>query len=54
MIRSENAVDSFPVVTISDLERLDEFDYRIRCVDRLVEIVLDLENYMGVGRLFIP
>jgi len=54
MIRSENAADSFPVVTISDLERLDEFDYRLRCVERLVEIVLDIENYMGVGRLFIP
>lgn len=54
MIRSENAADSFPVVTISDLERLDEFDYRQRCVDNLVEIVLDIENYMGVGRLFIP
>jgi hypothetical protein len=35
-------------------DRLDEFSYREQCVDRLIEIVLDMENYMGVGRLFIP
>jgi len=33
---------------------IDERDYRNRCVDRLLEILLDIENYMGVGRLFIP
>ncbi|RUT10282.1 hypothetical protein DSM106972_007770 [Dulcicalothrix desertica PCC 7102] len=54
VMREENTEDSFPVVTISDLTRLDEFDYRERCVDRLIEIALDIENYMGVGRLFIP
>ncbi|XHR80554.1 MAG: hypothetical protein ACFKPT_20085 [Gloeotrichia echinulata GP01] len=41
-------------MTIGDLERLDEFDYRERCLERLIEIILDIENYMGVGRLFIP
>nr|WP_283763514.1 hypothetical protein [Roseofilum halophilum] len=45
---------SLPVVTIGDLERLDEFFYREQCIDRLLEIVLDIENYRGVGRLFIP
>ncbi len=54
VMREENTPASFPVVTIGDLDRLDEFDYRERCVDRLIEIVLDIENYMGVGRLFIP
>ncbi len=54
VIRAENRSNSFPVVTIGSLERLDEFDYRERCVERLIEIVLDIENYMGVGRLFIP
>ncbi|MEQ8997227.1 MAG: ACP S-malonyltransferase [Coleofasciculus sp. B1-GNL1-01] len=54
VIREENRSNSFPVVTIGSLERLDEFDYRERCVERLIEIVLDIENYMGVGRLFIP
>jgi predicted nuclease of predicted toxin-antitoxin system len=54
IIRQENTSNSFPVVTIGSLERLDEFDYRERCVESLIEIVLDIENYMGVGRLFIP
>lgn len=54
VMREENTADSFPVLTITDLDRLDEFDYRERCVERLVEIVLDIDNYMGAGRLFIP
>lgn len=54
VMREENTTDSFPVVTIGDLKRLDELDYREQCVDRLIEIVLDIENYIGVGRLFIP
>lgn len=54
VLREENTTDSFPVITIGDLARLDEFDYRERCVERLIEIVLDIENYMGTGRLFIP
>ncbi|NES81430.1 MAG: ACP S-malonyltransferase [Moorea sp. SIO2B7] len=54
VIRQENTTQSFPVVTIGNLERLDEFDYRERCVERLIEIILDIEQYMGAGRLFIP
>jgi hypothetical protein len=54
VMREESTADSFPVLTIADIDRLDEFDYRERCVERLVEIVLDVDNYMGVGRLFIP
>ena len=54
VMREENTADSFPVLTIADIDRFDEFDYRERCVERLVEIVLDVDNYMGAGRLFIP
>ena len=54
VMREENTSTSFPIVTIADLSRRDESEYRERCADRLVEIVLELENYMGVGRLFIP
>jgi len=54
VMREENTADSFPVLTIAYLDRLDEFDYRERCVERLVEIVLDVDSYMGAGRLFIP
>ncbi|NJL88657.1 MAG: DUF5615 family PIN-like protein [Coleofasciculaceae cyanobacterium SM2_1_6] len=54
IMREYNNATSFPIVTIGDLDRLDESEYRERCVDRLIEIVLELDNYMGVGRLFIP
>lgn len=54
VMREENTSASFPILTIGDLARMDESEYRERCIDRLVEIVLDLENYMGAGRLFIP
>ena len=46
---------SLPVVTISNGDRLlNEPNYRERCATRLVEIVLDLDAYRGVSRLFIP
>jgi predicted nuclease of predicted toxin-antitoxin system len=54
VIREENTGTSLPVVTIGNKERLDEKRYREQCASRLVEILFDLENYMGVGRLYIP
>lgn len=54
-LREENRPISLPVVTIGDVERIrNEREYRERCVARLVEILLDLETYLGTGRLFIP
>jgi deoxyhypusine synthase len=50
----ENTATSFPVITIGNLDRIDEYDYREQCVDRIVEIIIDIDNYLGVGRLFIP
>ncbi|BAZ05875.1 hypothetical protein NIES3974_25310 [Calothrix sp. NIES-3974] len=32
LIREENTENSFPVVTIGSLDRLDEADYRERCI----------------------
>ncbi|KPQ38629.1 MAG: hypothetical protein HLUCCO16_12005 [Phormidium sp. OSCR] len=55
VLREENKVDSFPVITIGDTDRfLADRVYRNGCVDRILEIVLDIETWMGVGRLFIP
>lgn len=54
VMREENQPTSFPIITIADPERVNEFDYRERCVERLVEIVIDIQDYMGAGRLFIP
>jgi hypothetical protein len=54
VIREDNTLRSFPVVTIGNKERLDEKIYRERCASRLIEILFDIENYMGVGRVYIP
>lgn len=53
-IREENTVSSLPVITVASVARLDERSYREQFASRLVEIVLDLNNYLGTGRLFIP
>jgi hypothetical protein len=44
----------FPIVTIGNKERLDEQNYRERCASRLVEILFDIDNHMGIGRVYIP
>jgi hypothetical protein len=55
VLREENRVDSLPVITIGDPDRfLEDRWYRNRCVDRILEILVDIENFMGVGRLFVP
>jgi hypothetical protein len=41
-------------LTIGNADRMLEKAYRERCAIRLVEIGLDLENYLGTGRVFIP
>ncbi len=53
-IWDENQPTSLPVVTIGILDRLEERAYREQCAERLVEIVLNIENYLGVGRIYIP
>jgi predicted nuclease of predicted toxin-antitoxin system len=55
VMREENTPTSLPVVTIGNIDRLmAEPDYRERCVDRLVDIVVDIEDYQGARRIFIP
>jgi hypothetical protein len=53
-IREENTPDALPVLTISNVNRLWDRSYRDDCATRLVEMVIDLPRYRGVGRLFIP
>lgn len=53
-IRNENTPNSLPVVTIGMTDKLEERDYREQCAEGLVEIVLNIENYLGVGRIYIP
>ena len=53
-IRDENMSDSLPVITISIVDRLEERAYREQCAEKLVEIILGIENYLGIGRIYIP
>lgn len=55
VLREENTPTSLPVVTIGNADRvLNDPDYRDLCVNRLLEIVLYTENYIGTRRIFIP
>jgi len=54
VLREENTLTSLPVITIGDADRvLDDPDYRELCVNRLVEVVLYINNYIGTRRIFI-
>ena len=55
VMREENTPTSLPVLTIGNIDRLlTEPEYRERCVNRLVEIAVDIEDYRGSMRIFIP
>jgi hypothetical protein len=55
VLREENTPTSLPVATIGDADRLlTDTDYRDLCVNRLLELVLYLDNYLGTRRIFIP
>lgn len=55
VLRDETSVDAFPVITIGDADRfLVDRGYRYRCIDRILAILLELEVWMGTGRLFVP
>jgi predicted nuclease of predicted toxin-antitoxin system len=53
-IREEGTSKSLPVITVGNPDRLVERDYREQCSARLADIVFSIDNYLGVGRLFIP
>jgi uncharacterized protein (DUF433 family) len=53
-LREELQPSSLPILTIGSSDRLEEREYRRQCIERLVEIVTDLENLRGTPRLFIP
>ena len=53
VMREENTLDSLPVITISNADRVfNDSHYRERCANRLVEITIYLSNYMGARRNF--
>jgi hypothetical protein len=54
VIRQCGQPDSFPVVTVSKKDRIKDKTYCGDCAVRLIEICLELDNYLGVGRIYIP
>lgn len=53
-IRDEKRPDSTPVVTIANPRRVAETAYREECANQLATICVDVERYLGWGRLYIP
>jgi hypothetical protein len=54
-IRSENTLDSMPVITIGAVDRiLSDREYASRAAHRLFGYIADLDTYRGTGRLYIP
>jgi hypothetical protein len=53
-IRDEGHITTLPVITIGRAERMSEGTYREQCAIRLLEIIVNLDDYRGVGRTFIP
>ena len=53
-IKEENFPESLPILTVSRQNDLAFSNYRAECITRLVAIAIDLDNFRGVGRLYIP
>ena len=53
-LRDENCPTSLPVVTVANVGRLSERNYRERCAFQLLEIALELNKHLGRSRIYIP
>jgi predicted nuclease of predicted toxin-antitoxin system len=53
-VREENTATSMPVITIGNVERFGERAYRQQCASRLIQVVINIDDYRGAGRIFIP
>ena len=54
-IRTLNALDSLPVITLSSPERFSrEKDYQDRVAAKLMEYLVYLDDHRGAGRLYVP
>lgn len=54
-IRQDDDETSLPVITLADRDRImRDRVYAERVVERLLEILFDLDNLRGTGRLFVP
>jgi hypothetical protein len=54
-LRTQNQPSSLPVFTIGSSERIfHSREYAHRVVERLLDYLIDIENYRGAGRLYLP
>ena len=54
-IKRSNTIDSLPVITISRIDNLhNDREYAMRVIAKLVEILFELDQHRGAGRLYIP
>jgi hypothetical protein len=51
----EDTSACLPVLTVGSADRLRrDTVYRTACAERVVEILVDIERYVGTPRLYIP
>lgn len=54
-IRNRNTAGSLPVFTIANPDQiLYSRDYAGRVVEHMLDYLIDIENYRGTGRLYLP
>jgi hypothetical protein len=54
-LRVHNSATCLPVLTLANPRRvLNRREYAEQVVERLLEIVSDIDNYLGTGRLYLP
>ncbi|HEY7312305.1 MAG TPA: hypothetical protein VH643_23275 [Gemmataceae bacterium] len=54
-IRTMNTVHSLPVFTIANARQvLHSREYAERVVEKLLDYLIDIDNFRGTGRLFLP
>ncbi len=54
-LRGRNAIDSMPVFTLADPDRIQRDRIYAKLVaDSLIEHLFDLETYRGAGRIYLP
>lgn len=53
-IREENVPTSLPVLTLGNPSRITQRVYREAVALRLAEIAMELDRYLGMGRIYIP
>ena len=55
VIRNQNTLTSFPLLTLADPERvMRDRRYARHAAERLLDYLFEMDRYRGAGRLFLP